>query len=337
MPSSSSIYGSKSASIGKNKSASTSLAFSTSFSSLLAASVVNSASTSSNRPRPSKDRTDSIFTVHNKDAKKRALADVADEPQPQKHARTSEAVDASTWQRSKRKMEEKARLYASMKRGDYVPPGDGGRDRESEGLVDFDRKWADKEDAQEQGTSSDEYDVDSEGGATQELVEYEDEYGRLRKGTKAEIDRERRRRNAENHAREELANSRARPERPNNLILGDTVQAAAFNPDEPIAARMDDLARKRDRSMTPPEETHYDATKEIRTKGVGFFQFSKDNPQREREMEDLERERAETEKSRLQREERKQARLKKLEERKTMIGEKRGEKLAERFLDGLDV
>ena len=234
-------------------------------------------------------------------------------------------------------MEEKARLYASMKRGDYVPPSDGGRDKEAEGLIDFDRKWADTQDSKaddDRASSSSDYGSDSDGG---EMVEYEDEFGRVRTGSKAEAEREVRRRNAQAHAHDELAASRARPQRPDNLIHGDTVQAAAFNPDEPAAAKMAQLAAKRDRSMTPPEETHYDASKEIRTKGVGFFQFSRDENQRKREMEDLDREREETERGRREREERKQQRIRKVEERRKAIGERRGEKLAERFLDGLDV
>ena len=41
--------------------------------------------------------------------------------------------------RARRKMEEKARLYAAMKRGDYVP-----KEGDAAPLVDFDRKWAEK-------------------------------------------------------------------------------------------------------------------------------------------------------------------------------------------------
>ena len=97
-------------------------------------------------------------------------------------------------------MEEKARLYASMKRGDYVPTSTR-HDREAQGLVDFDRKWAEKEekDAEnnENNTSSDDYgasDADDEPAAQ---IEYEDEFGRLRTGTHADAAREQRRRDAQ--------------------------------------------------------------------------------------------------------------------------------------------
>ena len=245
-------------------------------------------------------------------------------------------------------MEEKARLYASMKRGDYVPTSNSsgviGRDHEKEALVDFDRKWAESEVKREDGvdgtgegdTSSDDYDDDDDGD---ELVEYEDEFGRLRTGSKAEVAREQQRRNAQAYASAELAEASARPQmqRPENLIHGDTVQAAAFNPDAGLTAQMETLAQKRDRSITPPEQVHYDASKEVRTKGVGFFQFSRDKEGRERELKDLEREREETERGRREREERKEERKRRLEERRKAIAEKRGNKLAERFLDTLDV
>ena len=233
-------------------------------------------------------------------------------------------------------MEEKARLYASMKRGDYVPPTDGRTNREENALVDFDRKWAEQEergDAPDHDTSSDDYGNDSE---EEELVDYEDEFGRQRRSTKAEAARELRRRNAQTHATAELASYAARPSQPDNLIRGDAIQSGAFNPDEPIAAQMETLARKRDRSLTPPEEVHYDASKEIRTKGVGFYQFSKDAEGRKKEMEALGREREETEKLRKEREERKEKKRRQMEERKEMIKSKREEKLADRFLDSLD-
>ncbi|KAL9627556.1 MAG: hypothetical protein Q9164_007573, partial [Protoblastenia rupestris] len=239
------------------------LAFNATLSSLLA-SASQKPSTTNVRSRPSNPSKDDIFTTHNRGAKKRALADIShDGPLPQKHAENSEAVDSATLHRSKRKMEEKARLYASMKRGDYIPPKDGRVNKEAEGLVDFDRKWAEQEEGKDGDTSSDDYD-DDEGrdDADREIVEYEDEFGRMRKGTKGEAAKMLRQRNAAAYAQEELSSFSARPERPANLIVGDAIQSAAFNPDEPIAVQMETLARKRDRSMTPPEEVHYDASKE---------------------------------------------------------------------------
>ena len=337
MKSNTSLYGIPRPKSSKATSVSTtsSGAFTSTLSSLLASS--SATSTINGRTRPSKPTKDSIFTAHNRGSKKRALADITDDglARPQSHAESAEAVDAATLHRSKRKMEEKARLYASMKRGDYVPPSDGRTNKEENALVDFDRKWAEDEEA---GINPN-YDTSSDDGGdseAEELIDYEDEFGRQRRGTRAEAARELRQRNAQAYATKELLEASARPSRPDNLIHGDTIQAAAFNPDEPIAVQMETLARKRDRSMTPPEEVHYDASKEVRSKGVGFYHFSKDSEGRKREMEALEKERQRTEKERKEREERKEKKRQDIEERRRKIAEKRGEKLADRFLDSLD-
>ncbi|KFA61076.1 hypothetical protein S40285_06354 [Stachybotrys chlorohalonatus IBT 40285] len=206
-------------------------------------------------------------------------------------------------ERSRRRMEDKARRYAAMKRGDYVP-----QENEAAPLVDFDRKWAEsaeKEDYSD-NTSDDEDEDDGE------MVEYEDEFGRLRRGTKADMERMQRQARRGLLGAEELERMSARPAAPTKLIYGDTVQSMAFNPED--ADKMEELARKRDRSATPPEQRHYDADWEIRTKGTGFYKFSKDEGTRSQEMEALEEERRKTEQQRQAREAQKEARRKEIEQ-----------------------
>lgn len=245
-------------------------------------------------------------------------------------------MDNDTLHRSKRKMEEKARLYAAMKRGDYVGNRKRGVNDDREALVDFDRKWAEDEDGEKN------YDTTSDDGGDGEedeaTVEFTDEFGRRRMGKKSEIEREDRRKRVQAIARRELGEMSARPENaPENLIYGDTIQSAAFNPDAAIETKMRELAAKRDRSLTPPPEVHYDASKEIRTKGVGFYQFSGDNETRAKEMESLQAERAETDKRAKEREERKLKKQKELEERRRKVKEMRGAKEADKFLKDLNV
>ena len=340
MASTSSLYGEpRPKASGPTSATPSSLAFSSTLSSLLS----QPANTTAGRVRPSKSKAD-LFSVHNRGSKKRALADISsDGPPLQKHNADIEAVDAASLQHSKRKMEEKARLYASMKRGDYVPPTSrGGRvgvNKEENGLVDFDRKWAEDQEAGRDANSdpsSDDGRGDGDTDAVEELVEYEDDMGRTRKGTKAEAERERRRRNAKVHAEEELSKYSARPSRPDNIVYGDTIQSAAFNPDDALAEKMQNIAKKRDRSMTPPEEVHYDASKEVRSKGVGFYAFSQDKEGRQKEMEGLERERGETERMKKEREERKEAKKRQIEERRREIGKKREKNLADAFLRGME-
>ncbi|MCJ1389109.1 hypothetical protein MMC18_001963 [Xylographa bjoerkii] len=322
-------------------SSSTTLSFTSNLSSLIAQTAKAPSGTSA-RPRPSKSRKDDIFTAHNRNTKKRAIADIASDATSQTHKADIGAVDASTLHRSKRKMEEKARLYAAMKRGDYVPPASSGSgvNDERAPLVDFDRKWAEQQQAGKSphySTSSGSDDEAPSDPEDAEMVEFEDEFGRLRRGTRGEATREERRRKAAAYAQAELSNMSARPAAPSNIIYGDTVQSAAFNPDEPIAAQMEAIARKRDRSATPPEEVHYDASKEVRTKGVGFYAFSGDKEARKREMESLTRERAETERRAREREEKKEGRKKEVEERRRVVREKREKRMADRFLEGLEL
>lgn len=311
----------------KNKeiSSSTTLAFTSTLSSLLA-SQSSSSNTKPGRPRPSKTKED-IFTSHNRSTKKRAAKDLEDDDDGKRYAQQTHRtdigdVDAGVMHRSKRKMEEKAKLYRQMKRGEL-----GGEEGEGDGLVDFDRKWA------EGGPESSDDDEDEDGRS--EIVDYEDEYGRLRRGTRAEVERmERRKKNAV-RGQEELDRMSARPAMPSNIIYGDTVQVAAFNPDEPMVEKMEEIARKRDRSMTPPDQKHYEADKEFRIKGVGFYSFSKDEKVREKEMEALKKGRLDTERARKEREAKKEERKRVIEERRKQIGKERAKRQADSFLEGL--
>jgi hypothetical protein len=307
------LYGVKQSSKTKAKdiSSSTSLAFSSSLASLISKSSKGTTLAASSRPNKSKP---DIFTQHNKNARKRSAVDSIEYGE-QKHTAAEDlgTVDSATLHRSKRRMEEKARLYAAMKRGDYVTSANG---RDERGLVDFDRKWAEREAR----------------GGDQELVEYKDEFGRRRKGTKAEAAKEERRRRIQANAADEEERLSARPTMPTKIIYGDTVQHKAFNPDEVIIERMANIAKKRDQSATPPPESHYDADVEVRTKGTGFYVFSKDEEGRRKEMEALERERFETETARKERDVRKESRRKELEERRKLIAEQRSKTQADKFL-----
>ncbi|KAL5352523.1 hypothetical protein ACLOAV_002471 [Pseudogymnoascus australis] len=184
-------------------------------------------------------------------------------------------VDEETLARSRRRMEEKAKKYRAMKRGD-IDVEEGGEG--AGGLVEWDRKWAEagEKGADDDGDSESELEEGAGTFADLEKVEYEDEYGRLREGTKAERDRMHRRLRNQLRGAEELDRMSARPSQPASLIHGATVQSAAFNPDTEIEAQMEALARKRDRSATPPESVHYDAAKEVRSRGVGFYRFSRE-------------------------------------------------------------
>lgn len=190
-------------------------------------------------------------------------------------------------------------MYNAMKRGEYVQRGDGFDDR---GLVDFDRKWAEQSVEEVHADTSD--DDDSDGNDvddTGELITYIDEFGRTRKGTKKQAEKEAREQRISQAAAIDRANFAAHPEAPSQIIYGDTVQYHAFNPERDVAQKMAELAKKRDRSATPPPNAHFDASAEVRTKGTGFYTFSHDAEQRRSQMEALSAQRQETERARRDR------------------------------------
>lgn len=229
---------------------------------------------------------------------------------------------------ARRKMESKARLYAAMQRGDYI-----GREI---GLVDFDRKWAEAQSQNPDATAaSSDSDSDADGAEADNidttLHEYTDEFGRVRHLTRSQILRLQR----STTSAAELERMSARPKAPDALIYGDAVQADAFAARDGLDT-MEALARKRDRSATPPEATHYQADWEIRTKGVGFYKFSREEGRREAEMKALDEERKRTEGLRREREEKVEKRKREIEERRREIQDRKSKKMADSFLDGLE-
>lgn len=323
----SSLYGLKRHKLSSDKeiASSNSLAFSSQLSSLIGSSSkpATSRSTSNTSLKPRKD---DIFTSHNR-AKKLKREHKPSGAFEQVHTTNGESLDNDAWNRSKRKMEEKARLYAAMKRGDVD-------DADERYAVDFDKKWAEREG--EDSEVSDEEDHHSEeDGDSNELVEYVDELGRDRKGTRAEAAKAARLVRLEEEAAKNTDRFTARPAAPSSVIYGDTIQHSAFDPDAPIAEQMAELARKRDRSITPPPAEHFDSKKEVRTKGTGFFQFSGDDEERRRQMEGLEKEREETERVRGDRERRVRERREMVESRRKEVRGLRDRRQADEFLDKL--
>ncbi|KAI6379416.1 hypothetical protein MCOR25_002000 [Pyricularia grisea] len=289
------------------------------------------ASTTNDKTRPGRAATTTTTTTSNKKDKLRLRSPTGtyDSERDREAARLN--------------MEEKARRYAAMKRGDYIPSSNSDRAP----LVDFDRKWAEKhldeagnrieDDTSSSASSSDEDDDNND----TELVTYTDEFGRARRVTTAQARRLEQRARSGLAAAADLVEMSARPAAPQGLIFGDAIQGEAFAAAD--ADAMESLARKRDRSATPPPATHYDARQEMRGRGVGFYSFTAgDEEARRREMEGLEAERRETERVRAEREEKARARRedaerrrREIEERRREVGEKRAKKLAESFLDGL--
>lgn len=327
------LYGAQNRARSKRKeiSSSSTVAFSSTLANLIKASSAADGTkpASAARARPHKD---DIFRTHNKNVKKRALADLdPTDLAAQKHrGRTADEKDedAAHWKRTQRRMEDKARLYAALKRGDVEDIAD-------KYGVDFDQKWADAQAAGAGNASSSSSSDDASSADDEAQVSYVDEFGRTRTGTRADAAREERRKHSLAHDAPDRFT--ARPAMPEQLIYGDAVQTNAFNPDETIAQQMADLAAKRDKELTPPPELHFDGRAEARTRGTGFMYFDQDEDERKKQMDRLEKEREETERVRKERKDRLEGRREMIREKKRAMAEKRSKGKAARFLDDLGV
>lgn len=275
------------------------------------------------RARPSK--TKSLFANSNKNVSKRAAKDLADDDRSY-GGKTSEQLGGGISERdlarSKKRLKEKAKLYGAMKRGDF-------NDDNGEGLVDFDRKWAEH-------PSDEESDKDDDGAKEEddgdEIVEYEDEFGRTRKAKKSHIEKEKRHEAAAKKALEEV---QARDAVPEGLIIGNTIQTGAFATANFSAFPSSSMLS----SALPIEEeedleTHYDASKEVRTKGVGFYQFSTNTKERAIEMEELVNKRNHTAEERKIAEEKKKRRREAVEARREEVKRRRRMKVGGNWLEG---
>ncbi|KAF3924956.1 hypothetical protein ABW21_db0209644 [Orbilia brochopaga] len=294
---------------------------------------------SQGRKRPAASSKDDIFRKgSNKGVSSRAAKDIADGASRKTTSKDIGYLDDAQLQQARKKMEEKTRLYNAMKRGDYVPPAKkrksgwtGAEEDRAGSLIDFDRKWAEREadrDDDAETSSDDELSVRSD---DEEMVEYEDEFGRTRTQTKREmrrLQREDTRTQTMALAYDSDDDVRRRKVDASRLIYGDTIQTAAFSQDE-----LDRRKKEIEESERDQQDTHYDATKEVRTKGVGFYQFSQDSEARKKEMEALAAERDKTEKERQAKESRKEERRKEVERRREELKKRRQGKQGERWLN----
>lgn len=116
------------------------------------------------------------------------------------------------------------------------------------------------------------------------VIEYEDEFGRIRTGRRSEIPR---------HLLPQTD-----PEQEEDVdpyVIYNPVNH--FPVYEPSAERLAAIEAEFSEENNPLN-VHYDASREVRAKGAGFYQFSGDEETRRQQMEELKRAREETEKTR---------------------------------------
>ncbi|KAH7884511.1 hypothetical protein F5I97DRAFT_1929367 [Phlebopus sp. FC_14] len=193
-----------------------------------------------------------------------------------------EEVSKVTVESARAALERKAKVYEKLRKG----KSGGLSEKQYEALlVDFDAKALDH-------YESDSDDVDESltvpAPPDQEddpIIEYEDEFGRIRTGRKSEVPRHLLPRAHDNE--EELDEDQDVIRNPVNF----------FPVYEPSAERVKAVEEELTEANNPLS-AHYDASKEVRAKGAGFYQFSADEETRIQQMEELRMAREETKKMR---------------------------------------
>ncbi|KAG5720892.1 hypothetical protein E4T56_gene8796, partial [Termitomyces sp. T112] len=110
------------------------------------------------------------------------------------------------------------------------------------------------------------------------MVEYEDEFGRIRTVRRSEVPRD-------------FASAVNEPDEDEDIIIRNPVNH--FPIYEPSAERVAEITAKFAEENNPLNN-HYDASRENRAKGAAFYQFSGDEETRRKQMEELKAAREET-------------------------------------------
>ncbi|KAI8073397.1 uncharacterized protein B0P05DRAFT_572952 [Gilbertella persicaria] len=168
------------------------------------------------------------------------------------------AVETDVLVRSREQLEKKARYYEAMQAGEIEFDEE---DEEKMPLIDFDKKYMQERELEKEHTKNKKRRTDSQEDSDP-WVEIEDEFGRTR-------------------------------------IVRQSQVGSTMNPEKEEEEKREKLRplldyEKADRSNL----NHYEADREIRTKGVGFYQFSKDEQERQAQMDKLNKLRQETEQAR---------------------------------------
>ncbi|KAG6816380.1 hypothetical protein H0H93_008148 [Arthromyces matolae] len=188
-----------------------------------------------------------------------------------------EAISKPTLESARAALERKAKIYEKLQKGKTG----GLSDKQYDALlVDFDSK------AVSGHYESDSDDVDESvelarpitNEEDDPIIEYEDEFGRIRTARRSEVPRT-------------FTEPAKEPDDDEDIIIRNPVNH--FPIYEPTVERVAEIAAKYAEENNPLN-IHYDASRENRAKGAGFYQFSGDEETRRRQMEELKTAREET-------------------------------------------
>ncbi|KAG9016638.1 hypothetical protein FRB90_002704 [Tulasnella sp. 427] len=197
-----------------------------------------------------------------------------------------EEVSRSTVESARAALERKSKMYDKLKRG----MTGGLNDKQYDALlVDFDRKAEEGDQFEAHSSDEDEsmtvprpaHDTEDD-DEKDPMVEYEDEFGRTRRVRRSEVPR---------GVEIRQDDKEEEPEIDPYLIYNPVGHFPTY---EPTAERQEALANALEEARKDPLQ-HYDASKEYRARGAGFYQFATgDEEARQRQMEELKQARLET-------------------------------------------
>ncbi|TFY65055.1 hypothetical protein EVG20_g5729 [Dentipellis fragilis] len=238
------------------------------------------------------DKKLSVWARENKDVQKRAARDL-----------DSEQLDKKAVEHYTVNMKRKAELYDRLHKGDFDHLTDKQFDNllvdvrtllfvpEATYLADL---WQSQFTAKPPVEFSSDSDDDEDESATvpqppgqdDPVIEYEDEFGRVRSAPRSQVPP---------HLLPKPMRRKGSDDGDEGIVLENP--ANFFPVYEPTADRVAAI-QEAAAEENNPLNVHYDADREVRAKGAGFYQFSGDEETRQKQMEELKAAREETEKKR---------------------------------------
>ncbi|KAJ3505603.1 hypothetical protein NLJ89_g7328 [Agrocybe chaxingu] len=217
------------------------------------------------------DKKPTVWARQNKGVKARANRDVE-----------LEEISKPTLDSARAALERKAQIYEKLRRGKTGGLNDAQYDAL---LVDFDSNPSTSKYYQGHSSDEDESSTVPKAPTSYEndpIVEYEDEFGRIRSARRSEV------------PRNLVLDQEDEQEDDEDLIRNPVNHFPTYQPSEDRIAEIEKAYAEENN----PLNVHYDASREVRAKGAAFYQFSGDEETRRQQMEEMKASREETERMR---------------------------------------
>ncbi|CUA73381.1 Coiled-coil domain-containing protein 174 [Mus musculus] [Rhizoctonia solani] len=191
-------------------------------------------------------------------------------------------ISKPTLESARAKLERKAKLYDQLQKG----KGAGLSEKQRESLlIDFDGRDSGNDTDSSGDRDRDESLVVPGRNEDDPIIEYEDEFGRIRTARKSEVPRDRLPENTNPFARSE---NQVPADDDLDVVYGRATHFPVYEPSNERRAAIEASL------IEEPLVDRYDASKDNRAAGAAFYQFSKDEETRRKEMEELKQARVDT-------------------------------------------